>query len=187
MHKAVIALSVGSFLFASTAFAVCTVESFVPTDYTQGADTITVHTNLCTDELGIYLTGSSSLPYAYKNNLGVNYGDKNLVGLSWTTGGFSTSNMPIGAYHTVVPQSVSCYNLSYAACSAANTEIPGLREADFDVEIPVASSTVSTTTLSAADMLLTYLFYIVDAFWWLLVFFAVIAGLSFVFPIFKTK
>lgn len=43
-------------------------------------------------------------------------------------------------------------------------------------------SSTATTTLSASDELLTYLFYILDALWFIAVFVGIIVALSFVFP-----
>lgn len=158
------------FLLPLSAFATCSL-SITPTTYVQGTNPITADTNQqCTDELGVYLDSSSSLPYAYNTNLGVNYADQNLnsPGNAWDVGGFSQSNQPIGFYSIVIPQDVSCYNLSYTNCAAANTNVPGSQEADIEITTSSASTSsltqiMTTTTDQAIGNFFHYGFYLLIA------------------------
>lgn len=133
-----------------------------PATYQLHDNPITAQTTTCTDELGIYEFGSSSAPTAYNATMGANYGSVNLNSVGWTTGSFTTSTHKVASYMVVVPQNVSCFNLSYAACSAANANIPGSQEADFNITSATTSAATSTP-VAVADLLMWQILLILDA------------------------
>lgn len=142
------------------------------------------YTNDALGECEVYDANAPSLPIASLDNSPFCQTSGVLTSVAWGAGSFDGATP--GDFIYVQPRTVGCTNLSYSACASANADIPGSLEADFTlISGGGSSSSTATSTLSAADALMTYLLFVLDGIWFALVFVAVVAALGFIFYIKK--
>jgi len=139
------------------------------------------YTNDNLGECEVYLASSPSAPIAYLADSPFCGTSGVLNSVPWASGSFD-GTIP-GDYMYVQPRTAGCTNLSYTACASANANIPGSLEADFTLVAAEGTSTLATSTLSAADAVLTYLLFILDAFWFVAVFVGVLIAFKFIFKL----